>query len=168
MLPAGGSANTMKPRALRRWGVLTTLLVLLPAWLHSGAAAQQDSPRLAITAVLTKQQDAWNRGDLDAFMEGYWNSPELTFAGTSGITRGWRPVMDRYRKNYADQKAMGDLDFSNLEVHRLGKDAALVLGRWHLKRDSGELGGIFTLVFQQFPEGWRIIHDHTSLDAKPH
>jgi beta-aspartyl-peptidase (threonine type) len=99
-------------------------------------------------------------------MESYWNSPEVTFAGSSGITRGWQPVMERYRKNYPDQKTMGHLDFSDLEVRSLGKNAALVLGRWHLKRDSGELGGIFTLVFEQFPNGWRIIHDHTSLDAK--
>jgi ketosteroid isomerase-like protein len=166
MLPAGGSANTMKPRALRALALLSAVLVLLPGWLHSGAAAQQDSSRVATTAVLTEQQDAWNRGDVAAFMEGYWHSPDLTFAGASGITRGWQPVMDRYRKDYPDQKAMGHLDFSDLDVYPLGKDAALVLGRWHLKRDSGELGGIFTLVFQQFPAGWRIIHDHTSLDAK--
>ena len=99
-------------------------------------------------------------------MQGYWNSPELTFAGSSGITRGWQPVLARYRTNYPDQQAMGHLDFSELEVHALGKDAALVVGRWHLQRSSDELGGIFTLIFQRFPEGWRIIHDHTSLDAK--
>jgi ketosteroid isomerase-like protein len=156
----------MKPRALKALGLLGAFLVLLPGWLHSGAAAEQDAPRVLITAVLTKQQEAWNRGDVATFMEGYWNSPDVTFAGSSGITRGWQPVMDRYRMNYPDQKAMGHLDFSDLEVHPFGKDAALVLGRWHLKRDAGELGGIFTLVFQQFPEGWRIVHDHTSLDAK--
>jgi ketosteroid isomerase-like protein len=133
----------------------------------SGQSAQPaDSARAAIIAVLDMQGQAWNRGDVAAFMEGYWNSPEVTFAGSSGITRGWQPVTERYRKNYPDQKTMGHLDFSDLEVRSLGKNAALVLGRWHLKRDSGELGGIFTLVFEQFPNGWRIIHDHTSLDAK--
>ncbi|MGB2636767.1 MAG: DUF4440 domain-containing protein [Candidatus Acidiferrum sp.] len=129
-------------------------------------AAADTSPREAITSVLTEQQSAWNRSDVNAFMKGYWDSPELTFAGTSGITRGWQPVLVRYQKNYPDQKAMGHLDFSEVEVHPLGKDAALVLGRWHLQRDTGELGGVFTLVFQRFPEGWKIIHDHTSLDAK--
>jgi ketosteroid isomerase-like protein len=124
------------------------------------------SPREAITSVLTEQESAWNRGDVNAFMKGYWDSPELTFAGTSGITRGWQPVLARYQKNYPDQKAMGHLDFSHVEVRPLGNDAALVLGRWHLQRDTGELGGVFTLVFQSFPEGWKIIHDHTSLDAK--
>jgi ketosteroid isomerase-like protein len=142
-------------------------VLLLPAPVGlPRARAQQDLTREAVTAVLTKQQDAWNRGDVDAFMQGYWKSPELSFADSSGITRGWQPVMDRYRKNYPDQKAMGHLDFSDLEVRPLGKDAALVMGRWHLKRDSGELGGIFTLVFQKFPDGWRIIHDHTSRDEK--
>ncbi len=138
-----------------------------PAGLGRGVAARaEESPRAAILAVLDEQESAWNRGDVDAFMKGYWNSPEVTFAGSSGITRGWEPVLERYRKSYPDQKAMGHLDFSDVEVRVLGKDAALVLGRWHLKRESDELGGVYTLVFQRFPEGWRIIHDHTSQDAK--
>jgi ketosteroid isomerase-like protein len=128
--------------------------------------AQNDTVGEAIRTVLVEQQTAWNRGDVAGFMKGYWNSPELTFAGSSGITRGRQPVMDRYRQRYPDAKAMGHLDFSELEVRPLGKDAALVLGRWHLKRDSDELGGVFTLVFQRFSEGWKIIHDHTSADAK--
>jgi ketosteroid isomerase-like protein len=147
--------------------IASALFVGLAGRVCSGPSVQPaDSAQAAIVAVLDMQQRAWNSGDVAAFMEGYWNSPELTFAGTSGITRGWQPVMDRYRKNYPDQKTMGHLDFSDLEVRSLGKDTALVLGRWHLKRDAGELGGIFTLVFQQFPNGWRIIHDHTSLDQK--
>ena len=120
-----------------------------------------------IHAVLDDQRAAWNRGDIDAFMKGYWNSPALSFAGTSGITRGWEPVMERYRKNYPDTGAMGQLDFSDIEIRLLGNDAALVLGRWHLKRANDAPGGVFTLVFQRFPMGWRIIHDHTSADAKP-
>lgn len=130
------------------------------------AARAEESPRQAILGVLEEQQRAWNRGDVDGFMKGYWNSPELTFAGSSGVTRGWQPVLERYRKNYPDLKAMGQLEFSEVEVRMLGKEAALVLGRWHLKRESDELGGIYTLVFQRFAEGWRIIHDHTSMDAK--
>ncbi|MGB9430639.1 MAG: nuclear transport factor 2 family protein [Candidatus Acidiferrum sp.] len=130
------------------------------------AARGEGSHATAITSILADQQSAWNRGDVDGFMKGYWDSPELTFAGSSGITRGWQPVLERYRRNYPDHKAMGHLDFSEVEVRPLGKDAALVLGRWHLRRDSDELGGVFTLVFQRFPEGWRIIHDHTSADAK--
>jgi ketosteroid isomerase-like protein len=119
-----------------------------------------------IRAVMEAQQTSWNHADIQAFMKGYWNSPEVTFAGSSGVTRGWQPVLDRYRQRYRDAAAMGHLDFSDLEVHPLGRDAAFVLGCWHLKRANDELGGLFTLVFQRFPEGWRIVHDHTSVDEK--
>jgi ketosteroid isomerase-like protein len=121
-----------------------------------------DANRAAILAVLTAQQSDWNKGNIRGFMQGYWNSSELTFAGTGGFTRGWQPVMTRYEKSYADKAAMGTLDFSELEIRELGPDAALVLGKWHLQRQAGDVGGIFTLVFQKFPEGWRIIHDHTT------
>jgi uncharacterized protein (TIGR02246 family) len=121
----------------------------------------------AIRAVLSAQQLAWNRGDVDAFLAGYWRSPELTFSGSSGVARGWDGVLARYKKNYPGRAAMGQLDFSELEFRFLGPDAALVLGRWHLKREKDELGGVFTLVWQRFPEGWKIIHDHTSIVAPP-
>lgn len=126
--------------------------------------ATREADRAAITSVLTSQQDAWNHGDVDKFLVGYWHSPDLTFSGSSGIARGWDGVMARYKKNYPNQAAMGQLDFSSLEFHFLGKDAALVLGRWHLKRDKGDVGGVFSLVWQHFPEGWRIVHDHTSAE----
>lgn len=121
-----------------------------------------DAERAAIQALLTAQQVAWNKGDIPVFMEGYWNSPELTFVGSKGFTRGWQPLLARYQKTYADRAAMGTLIFSELEIRPLGPEAALVLGRWHLQRQAGNIGGIFTLVFQKFPEGWRIIHDHTT------
>lgn len=127
-------------------------------------AAQKlrETDRAAILAVLAAQQTKWNKGDIRGFMAGYWNSPELTFAGARGFTRGWEPVMSRYEQNYADEAAMGTLDFQQLELRSLGADAALVLGKWHLQRQAGDIGGIFTLVFQRFPEGWRIVHDHTT------
>ena len=127
------------------------------------AGGEREADRVAIDAVLHKQQTAWNQGDVDAFLVGYWHSPELSFSGSSGITRGWDGVRERYKKNYADRAAMGELDFSDLEFRFLGPDAALVLGQWHLHRGSGDIGGVFSLVFQRFPEGWRIVHDHTSL-----
>jgi ketosteroid isomerase-like protein len=120
----------------------------------------------AILSVLNAQQEAWNRGDVDAFVVGYWQSPELTFAGSSGVARGYDGVLARYKKNYPDKKTMGELNFSQLEFHFLGPDAALVLGQWHLKRESGDIGGVFSLVWQRFPEGWKIIHDHTSAFEK--
>ena len=125
-------------------------------------AEERRTDQEAIQAVLSGQQTAWNRGDVDAFLEGYWRSPELTFSGSSGVARGWDAVRTRYKKNYPDRGAMGQLDFSELEFRFLGPQAALVLGRWHLKREKGDVGGVFTLVWQRFPDGWKIIHDHTS------
>jgi ketosteroid isomerase-like protein len=141
---------------------LGAILVTASARPQPGSGKAGDTERGAILAVLTAQQSDWNKGNVRGFMDGYWNSSELTFAGTRGFTRGWQPVMERYEKNYADKAAMGTLDFSELEIRQLGPDAALVLGRWHLQRQAGDIGGIFTLVFQKFPEGWRIVHDHTT------
>ncbi len=133
-----------------------------PAQASDGRAAARE----AIGAVLRAQQSAWNRADFVAFLEGYWHSPELTFSGSSGVARGWDWVVARYKKNYPDRAAVGQLGFSELEFRLLGPDAALVLGRWHLKREKDDIGGVFTLVWQRFPEGWKIIHDHTSAVAE--
>jgi len=141
---------------------LGAILVVVSGRTFPEARKARDADRAAILGVLTTQQSDWNKGDIRGFMDGYWNSSELTFAGTRGFTRGWQPVMARYEKNYADKRAMGKLDFSELEIRQLGPDARLVLGNWHLQRQAGDIGGIFTLVFQRFPEGWRIIHDHTT------
>jgi len=121
-----------------------------------------DADTKAIDEVLKAQQAAWNRGDVDAFLVGYWRSPELTFSGGNGVSRGWDGVLARYKKSYPNHAAMGQLEFSDLEFRFLGPEAALVLGQWHLKRESGDIGGVFTLVWQKFPDGWKIIHDHTS------
>jgi len=130
--------------------------------LRAGNADPHSTDRAAILGILNAQQAAWNHGDVDAFLQGYWHSPELTFAGSSGIARGWDGVLARYRKSYPDRDSMGQLEFSELEFRFLGADAALVLGHWHLTRSKGDVGGVFSLVWQRFPEGWRIVHDHTS------
>ena len=153
-----------------RWvwaaGALALALSLIGQRRLIGRPAEgRDADRQAISAVLNAQQTAWNRGDVDAFLVGYWHSPELTFSGSSGVARGWDGVLTRYKKNYPDRAAMGQLDFSDLEFRFLGPDGALVLGRWHLKRETDDLGGVFTLVWQRLPEGWKIIHDHTSAVA---
>lgn len=136
--------------------------------LFGKAPDTRDADRAAINVVLKAQQAAWNRGDVDAFLKGYWVSPELTFSGSNGVSRGYDGVLARYKKNYPDRAAMGELDFSELEFRFLGCDAALVLGKWHLKRElAGDIGGVFTLVWQKFPEGWKIIHDHTSTVGFP-
>ena len=157
------SALTGRLAARGRAGlVLAIVFAFSAARVCANENKDRESDRRAIVAILISQQEAWNRGDVDAFLVGYWHSPELTFSGSSGVSRGWDGVLARYKKNYPDRAAMGQLDFSSLEFRFLGADHALVLGRWHLKRDKDELGGVFSLVWQRFPEGWRIIHDHTS------
>ncbi|MGA3176921.1 MAG: nuclear transport factor 2 family protein [Candidatus Acidiferrum sp.] len=149
--------------------LLLVLTAFLGLFLSSEArstdqtSASPEHDRAAITKILDEQQTTWNSGDVISFMKGYWNSPELTFAGSGGIARGWESVLARYKREYPDQAAMGQVNFSNVEVRFLGPDAALVLGQWHLRRSSGDIGGVFSLVFQRLPEGWRIVHDHTSL-----
>jgi ketosteroid isomerase-like protein len=150
--------------------VLGSGVALARAWTFQStvnpAAARASvgqEPSEAIRAVLIAQQAAWNRGDIPAFLEGYWDSPELTFSGSDGIVRGYAGLLESYRNRYPNRAAMGELDFSGLEIRPLAPDAALVLGRWHLARSLGDTGGVFTLVFRRFPTGWRIIHDHTSV-----
>jgi ketosteroid isomerase-like protein len=150
--------------------LLAITLILMALFVDTAAWSQGTSAnRLAdeITKVLKDQQMAWNDADIPSFMKGYWSSPELSFSGSSGVFRGWKAVLDRYQRSYPDKAAMGQLDFSDLEFHALGDSAAMVLGKWHLKRSSGDVGGVFTLVFQKFPDGWKIIHDHTSQVLKP-
>lgn len=142
--------------------LLLTLIAASVAPKLTRASDDHQNDRAAIIKVLDTQQTNWNQGNVDAFLEGYWRSPELTFSGTGGIARGWDGVLARYKKNYPDRAAMGQLKFSDLEFRFLGSDAALILGRWHLSRAQGNVGGVFSLVWQRFPEGWRIIHDHTS------
>jgi ketosteroid isomerase-like protein len=118
--------------------------------------------RVAIRTLLATQVAEWNRGDIDAFMEGYWNSPDTEFVSASGVIRGYQTVLERYHKRYPDRAAMGQLTFSELEVNLLAPDVALVVGHWQLKRQNDAPGGVFTLVFKKFPDGWLIINDHTS------
>ena len=127
-------------------------------------SAQPSRPdiTLEISAVLKMQQDAWNRGDIDAFMNGYSRSDETLFVSGDDVTRGWQKVLDRYKKKYFDRAEMGTLTFSNLEITPLSNDSAVALGSWKLNRANDQPHGRFTLIFRRFPEGWRIVHDHTS------
>jgi beta-aspartyl-peptidase (threonine type) len=129
-----------------------------------GVAGDDTGARAAIERVLQTQQDAWNRQNLDAFMTGYWNSPDLTFFSGANIASGWQGALERYRKTYQGEgKEMGKLEFSNLRIEPLGEDSAFVRGAWRLTMSDGKTPhGLFTLVFRRFPNGWKIIHDHTS------
>jgi beta-aspartyl-peptidase (threonine type) len=136
-------------------------------WLAAAVVAADKSADIAKTAVeqvLRMQQDAWNRHDLEAFMAGYWNSPELTFFSGARETSGWQGALERYRKVYQGEgKEMGKLDFSDLRIEALGTEAVFVRGAWHLTLSDGKTPhGLFTLVFRKFPDGWKIVHDHTS------
>ena len=114
--------------------------------------------------MLEQQARAWNAGDIDAFMAPYWHSPDLTFSSGGKVTRGWQATLDRYHQRYPTREAMGHLTFSDIEVTQLGRDAALVLGRWRLQR-AAPIGGGFTLVLRESAGKWVIVHDHTSIDA---
>jgi ketosteroid isomerase-like protein len=120
------------------------------------------SAQAAIQAVLDAQRDAWNRGDIEAYMDGYDRSPKTEFVGGDDISRGWQTVLDRYKKKYDTREKMGTLSFSEIDIKLLGKDTALVLGRWRLKRAKDEPHGVFTLLFRKTKAGWRIVHDHSS------
>ena len=125
-----------------------------------------------IRAVIRAQQEAWNRGDIDGFMNGYARgsrqsgSDSTTFVSEDTVTRGWQTVRDRYKKKYSDREKMGTLTFSDLEITPLANDAAIALGRWKLKRAKDEPHGRFTLIFRRTSDGWRIVHDHTSAAVK--
>jgi ketosteroid isomerase-like protein len=155
----------MKPN-LRQPAVLILLFASIASAL--GQPAPQTKSRrgakteAAIRAVLDAQRDAWNRGDIEGYMDGYARSPQTEFVGGDGISRGWQTVLDRYKKNYNTREKMGTLTFSEIEITLLSKDAALVLGRWRLKRANDEPHGTFTLLFRKTRAGWRIVHDHSS------
>jgi ketosteroid isomerase-like protein len=115
----------------------------------------------ALEGILDVQAAAWNRGDIDGFMEHYWKSDELTFSSGGKTTRGWQTTKDNYKLRYPTRERMGHLTFDQLEVFPLGDTAALLLGHWHLDR-NGPVGGNFSLVFRKFDGAWVIVHDHTS------
>jgi len=131
-----------------------------------GTFAQQpvEDPGTAIRQVLETQVKAWNQHDLESFMTGYWNSPELTFFSGGHEAHGWQAALDRYRKNYQGQRReMGKLEFSDLRIEPLSPDAAFVRGGWHLTLSDGKTPhGLFTLIVRKFPEGWKIVHDHSA------
>ncbi len=153
---------------MKRFRMIFALL-LLTASLCAGlapATAGEREEQANIRDLLSTQAEAWNRGDIDGFMDGYWKSDQTTFSGSSGVSRGWQALLERYRRRYPDRAAMGRLTFTDLEITMLSRGAALVLGRWQLETASGHPGGVFSLVLRRLPQGWRIIHDHTSAVEK--
>jgi ketosteroid isomerase-like protein len=126
----------------------------------SGAA--QSKAESDILKVMDDQAAAWNRGNIEGFMQGYWKSEDLVFVSGDKITRGWQQTLDNYKRAYGGAGAMGALKFTDVTVNVISKDAAVVLGSWSLTREKDQPKGKFTLVFRKFREGWRNVHDHTS------
>jgi ketosteroid isomerase-like protein len=116
----------------------------------------------AIREVMRLQEVAWSKGDLEGFMKGYWNSDSLAFIGKRGLTYGWQPTLNNYRKSYPDPAAMGTLSFRLLQVKVMNPTHAYVVGKWHLARQAGDLDGHFSLLWQKKDGNWVIVSDHTS------
>jgi uncharacterized protein (TIGR02246 family) len=141
--------------------LLTTAIIAAVVGVAFGAPPLETSDP---QAVLDAQVAAWNRGDLDGFMAGYWKDDRLTFYSGDSVTRGWQATLDRYRKRYqADGKEMGRLEFREVTIEPLGDSAAFARGRWHLTMKDGKTpNGLFTLILKRIDGQWRIVHDHTS------
>jgi beta-aspartyl-peptidase (threonine type) len=145
---------------------LAALAVRAPGQERERDPNDPDGAVRAARAVLNRQVADWNKGDLDAFLSGYWNSPKVVFQSGGRRSDGWQAVRERYRRRYqAGGRAMGQLEFSSLEVEPLGPAAVFARGRWRLTMpDGAKPGGLITVIFRKLPEGWKIVHDHTSAE----
>ncbi len=117
-----------------------------------------------IRKLIQQQVDAWNEGNLEKFMETYWKSDRLSFVGSRGPTYGWQATLDNYKKGYPDKKAMGHLDLKVLDLSQIDVKTVLMIGRFELTREIGDVAGHFTLVIQKIEGEWKIISDHSSAE----
>lgn len=140
------------------WKFFLTLIMAIT--LFSSKAQSADEKQ--IRASLNEQMEAWNKADINRFMETYWQNDSLMFIGKSGVTHGWEQTKQNYLKGYPDTTAMGKLDFNILEVKRLSVLYFLVVGKWHLSRSAGDLQGHFSLLFKKVKGKWVIVVDHSS------
>lgn len=138
---------------------LFTLLLITTLFISSYGQA---GPEKQIRKTLQEQTAAWNRGDIDAFMKGYWNNDSLLFVGKNGPTYGYLNTLNNYKKNYPNKDYMGQLTFTLLEVKPLSKQLWMVLGKWELTRNAGNVSGHYTLLFKKINGSWVIIVDHSS------
>jgi uncharacterized protein (TIGR02246 family) len=148
------------------FALLTSALFFAFAMAIPAESGPGEDPVKSIRSVLERQEADWNKGDLDAFLTGYWDSPKVVFQSGGDRYDGWEAMRDRYRKRYKSEgKAMGQVAFSRIEIELLGPESALVRGTWRLTMPDGSRpGGLFTLVFRKFGDGWKIVHDHTSAE----
>jgi len=126
------------------------------------AAAQPSTAAAAIRKLMADQSAAWNRGSLDDFMKGYWDNDSLVFIGKDGPTYGYKQALSNYKKHYDSPDKMGQLTFTLIKIDQLSPDYCFVIGKWALKRNAGDVGGTYTLLFRKIKGSWVIIVDHTS------
>jgi ketosteroid isomerase-like protein len=166
-LPSLQMIRPVNPGSARFLRPIVIASCVLMAVTVSAAVKQNETAVAQIRSVLQAQQDAWNRGDIDGFMNGYARLASTVFISEDTLTRGWQTVRDRYRKKYSSRAKMGTLTFSDLEIMLLSSDSAVASGRWNLKRANDQPHGRFTLIFKRLREGWRIVRDHTSAAPPP-
>ncbi len=147
---------------MRKILFVTILILVYSTMINAQSSSESESAKQAIKQVIVDQSKAWNRGDIDGFMEGYWKSDKMVFISGNTITRGWQQALDRYKKGYPDKATMGKLLFSELEIEPLSQDAAVVIGRFTLIREKDKPTGLFTLTFKKIDGKWVIVMDHTS------
>jgi ketosteroid isomerase-like protein len=150
-------------KRVHKWISVLCMLAVAAACAPSPDASKSDGQSAeAVRAVMLAQQAAWNRGDIEAFMDGYERAETTTFVSGEELTRGWQTVLDRYRQRYASRDQMGNLDFSELDIQPLSSSYVLADGRWRLTRANDSPHGRFTLVFRKTGDAWRIVHDTTT------
>lgn len=142
--------------------MIKNICVIVCVLIFSHIATAQSKDEIAIRNVLDRQLQAWNNGDVEKFMDGYWQNDSLMFIGKAGITYGWQNTLNNYKKGYPDTAAMGKLKFDILEVKRLSVLYYFIVGKWHLTRSVGDIGGHFTLLFKKVKNKWVIVADHSS------
>lgn len=143
---------------MERYLLLITLIIL-----SISVYSQKDNKmKPVIEKIMHEQQVAWNKGDLDGFMLSYWNSDSLKFIGKNGITYGWKSTLAHYKQSYPDKATMGELTFTIISVEELSKTSCYVIGKWDLKREKGDVGGYYTLLWKKIDGKWVIVIDHTS------
>jgi len=142
---------------------MRTLISIVLFFLAGKIPAQNNSEAGAIQKIMDLQQENWNKGSIEGFMEYYWKSDSLKFVGSKGTTYGWKKTLENYKKNYPDKEAMGTLTFANSTIEQISKDSFFVIGKWSIKKkDNSEVGGFYTLLWKKIKGKWLITVDHTS------
>jgi ketosteroid isomerase-like protein len=144
---------------MKYWVFFILFFVLIS---NSNAQQKKASEKEMIISVLMAQRNAWNRGDMEAYMEGYWKSDSLKFIGKSGIQYGWQKTLENYKKSYPDKTAMGQLEFTVIKVDLLSKSSAFMIGKWKLTREKDTPQGHFTLLWKKIDNKWKVTADHSS------